>query len=199
MILSQCASGLYQITATTVTGLWCLQSNQKMHRLGWCLSLTTQWEALTVTVQTLIEVLLNECFRILLMIFSFVKHVSDFCLGSLYKALLNLWLIYSNGKSEIYPNVGPFTKWIRGVTLLWGCYKTVQHEISTLFHYPRALPSLKFLPCCWGLWEMRVPLNQPSADRKWPALHFAFGSVWNQSSCGEPHGPDQTSSSRFSC
>lgn len=88
---------------------------------------------------------------------------------------------------------------VYGVTLLWGCNKTVKPEISTLFYYPRAFPSSKLLPCCWRLWDMRIPLNQPSFSRKWQLLQLSGGSVWVRSSSGEPHAPDKASSLRFSC
>lgn len=63
VILSHCASGLYQITATKVTGRWCRHSNQMGHSLGWCLGPTIQWEALMVRFT---EEKLNECFRTLM-------------------------------------------------------------------------------------------------------------------------------------
>lgn len=107
--------------------------------------------------------------------------------------------LYPNAQSEICPNGKAFVKWFTGVTVLWGCYKTVKHEVSTLFYYPRALPSPKLLPCRQGLWEMRVPLNQPSLARKRQVLHVAGGSVRGRSGGGEPHTPDQASSLRFSC
>lgn len=38
---------------------------------------------------------------------------------------------YSLKPTQIYPNVEAFAEWFTGVTVLWGCYKTVKHEIST--------------------------------------------------------------------
>lgn len=101
--------------------------------------------------------------------------------------------------SGIWPNVEALLKWFMGVTLLWGCNKTIKPEISILFYYPRALPSAKLLPYCCGLCDMRIPLNQPSFAREWQILHFPGGSVWSWSSSGEPHTPDKASSPRFSC
>ena len=53
VILSHSAFGLYRITAAKVTGQWCRPSNRKGHRLGCCLRLTTQREALLVRAQWL--------------------------------------------------------------------------------------------------------------------------------------------------
>ena len=61
VILSHSASGVHQITATKVTGRWCLQSNLKLHTLGWHLWLTTQREVLMVRPT---KEKLNECFSI---------------------------------------------------------------------------------------------------------------------------------------
>lgn len=106
---------------------------------------------------------------------------------------------YSLKPTQIYPNVEAFAEWFTGVTVLWGCYKTVKHEISTLFYYPRALPSLILPPCWRGLQEMQLPLNQPGLARKQQVLHPAGGSLWGWTSGGEPHAPDQAGSLRFSC
>lgn len=85
---------------------------------------------------------------------------------------------------------------------LWDsqCYVApVKHERSTLFYYRRALPAPKLLPCCWGLWAMWIPLNQPGIATKQQSLHLEAGSVQGWSSTGEPHAPDKASSLRFSC
>lgn len=96
-------------------------------------------------------------------------------------------------------NLKASVKWFTGVTVLLGCCKPVQHEISNQFYYPRALPSPKFLPCRRGLRKLWVPLNQPSLARKRQELRLESGFVWDRSSVREPHAPDQASSLRFSC
>lgn len=207
VILSHSASGVHQITATKVIGRWCLQSNLKLHTLGWHLWLTTQREVLMVRTT---EEKLNECFRILPMPSS-SSSCSIFrgrkpCKVSLnsVRARLNLyWIVfvclYSGAHTGISPNVGVFVKWFAGMTVLWGGYKTVKCENFTLFYHPRPLPSPKLPSHCRGLWDMRVLFHQPSLARKRQVLQLTGGSVWGWSSSGEPHTPDQASSLRFSC
>ena len=84
VILSHCASGHYQITATKVTGQWRRHSNQTALRRRRCLRRTTQWEALMVRVQKLSEEEVNECFRILFIPFYPMKHIYG-----LFKVLLD--------------------------------------------------------------------------------------------------------------
>lgn len=81
--------------------------------------------------------------------------------------------------------------------MLWGCYKIVNHEFSTLFYYLRTLPSFNPVTWSWGLWEMWLPLNEPSIAKKQHGLPASGGCVWGRPHGGEPHTADQACSTRF--
>lgn len=81
--------------------------------------------------------------------------------------------------------------------MLWGCYKIVNHEFSTLFYYLRTLPSFNPVTWSWGLWEMWLPLNEPSIAKKQHGLPASGGCVWGRPRGGEPHTADQACSTRF--
>lgn len=91
------------------------------------------------------------------------------------------------------PSPTGFLKWLYDEAV-----RTLSELMFPLcFITPRTFPPAKRLPRCRGLWDVWIPLNQPSFARKQRILYLPSGRVRGRCRGGKPHPGDTACSLQF--